>query len=198
MKGRLILGLVVAVALLAGITIPVGSAFAATSANVTVTGAPSFIAITNSPNTWTINGIDGNGFIAPNTEYYANPSGASGDVTPPTATVVDGDCQFTVTNASSSIPLDITVNWGNFSGGDAMLNSGDKATNGANTFAAAAYCTGMTYSAAPTAKVTGSSVMKDELTAATLKWGLYIKTQSGAWSSGSVMTSTVTITATAD
>ena len=195
---KLILGLVVVVALLAGIAIPVGSAFAATSANVTVTGKPTFIAITNSPNTWTINGIDGNGYIAPDTQYYANPAGASGDITPPTATVVDGDCQFTVTNASSSIPLDITVNWGNFSGGDAMTNSNDKTTNGANQFAAAAYCTGMTYSAAPDAKVSGSAIMKDELSAATLKWGLYIETQSGAWSSGSVMTSNVTITATAD
>lgn len=194
---RTILGLVVVVALLAGVLSP-SLAFAATSANVTVTGAPSFIAVTNSPNTWTINGIDGNGYIAPDTQYYANPSGASGDVTPPTATVVDGDCYFTLTNASSSIPLDITVNWGNFSGGDAMTNSNDKTTNGANSFAAASYCTGMTYSSAPDAKVTGSSLMKDELSAATLKWGLYIETQSGDWSSGSVMTSTVTITATAD
>jgi hypothetical protein len=194
---RLILGLVVVVALLAGVLSP-SLAFAETSANVTVTGKPTFIAITNSPNTWTINGIDGNGYISPDAQYWANPSGASGDVTPPTATVVDGDCQFTLTNASSSIPLDITVTWSDFSGGDAMTNSNDKTTNGANQFAAAAYCTDMTYSAAPSANTSGSAVMKEELSAATLKWGLYIETQSGDWSSGSVMTSNVTITATAD
>lgn len=197
MMKRFIVGLVLVTSLLFGMLIPSVS-FALTSANVTVTGAPSFIAITNSPNTWTINGIDGNGFILVDTQYYANPTGASGDVTPPTATVIDGDCQFTVTNASSTIPLDLTVNWGHFTGGDAMQNSGDKAANGANAFAAAAYCTGMTYADAPVAKVSGSSVMKDEWTGTTLKWGLYIETQSGAWASGSVMTSTVTITATAD
>jgi len=193
---RLIFGIAVTLALVSSLVPSV--AFALTSANVTVTGVPSFIAITNSPNTWTINGIDGSGFIQPDTKYYANPNGSSGDVTEPAATVADADCQFTVTNVSSSVALDLTVNWGNFSNGDAMKNSDDKTANGANTFAAASYCTGMTYANAPDAKVTGSSVMKDELTAATLKWGLYIETQTDPWTSGTAMTSTVTITATAD
>ena len=198
MKGRLILGLVLTVALLAGIVLPASSAFADTSKTVTVTAKASFIAITLDVNTWTINGIDGNGFIAPDTKYYANPTGATGDVTAPTATVIDGDCYFQVTNASSSVPLDLTVNWGHFTGGDAMQNANSKTTNGANAFAAAAYCTGMTYADAPSANVSGSAAMKDEWTGATLKWGLYIETQSGAWTSGDVQTSTVTIVATAD
>ena len=198
MKGRLILGLVLTVALLAGIVLPASSAFADTSQTVTVTAKASFIAITLDVNTWTINGIDGNGFIAPDTKYYANPTGATGDVTAPTATVIDGDCYFQVTNASSSVPLDLTVNWGHFTGGDAMQNANSKTTNGANAFAAAAYCTGMTYANAPSANVSGSATMKDEWTGATLKWGLYIETQSGAWTSGDVQTSTVTIVATAD
>ncbi len=48
------------------------------------------------------------------------------------------------------------------------------------------------------AQTTGSSVMSNEFTGATLKWGVVCETQSDAWTTGSAMTATVTITATAD
>ena len=187
---RLFLTLTILLALLS----PVGVVFAASSLNVTITAIPTFVAITNDPSTWSINGITGNGFIVSNTVYYANPLG---DTTAPAATVADGSCRFTVTNASSNVPLDLTVTFGNFSNGDASTNS-NTGSNGATTFGAYSWYSGMTYSNKVVAKTTGSSLLYDEWTGSTLKWGAEIKTQSNAWTSGTTMTATMTITATAD
>ena len=173
---------------------PVGVVLAASSSNVTITAIPTFVAITNDPSTWTINGITGNGFIIPNTVYYSNPLG---DTTAPAATVADGSCRFTVTNASSSVALDLTVTFGNFSDGDASTNS-DTGSNGATSFGAYAWYSGMTYSNKVVAETTGSSLLYDGWSGSTLKWGAEIKTQSNAWGSGTPMTATMTITATAD
>jgi hypothetical protein len=187
---RLLFTLTILLALLC----PVGEVFAASSLNITITAIPTFISITNTPATWTINGITGNGFILPNTTYYSNPLG---DTTAPAATVADGSCRFTVTNASSSIALDLTVTFGNFSSGDASTNS-NTGSNGATTFGAYSWYSGMTYSSKVVAKTTGSSLLYDEWSGSTLKWGAEIKTQSNAWGSGTPMTATMTITATAD
>jgi len=112
--------------------------------------------------------------------------------------VVDGECRFTITN-TSSVATDLTVNFPHFTGGDAMQNS-DDGIAGVGEFGAYSYCTGMTYS---TGKVvaanSGSGVMKNALAATTnIKWGLTITTQTDVWTSGTSMTSTVVITATAD
>jgi len=187
---RLLFTLTVLLAMLC----PVGVALAASSQNITITAIPTFIAITNTPATWTINGITGNGFILPNTTYYSNPLG---DTTAPASTVADGSCRFTVTNASSSVALDLTVTFGNFSNGDASTNS-DTGSNGATSFGAYAWYSGMTYSSKVIAKTTGSSLLYDEWSGSTLKWGAEIKTQSNAWTVGTSMTATMTITATAD
>jgi hypothetical protein len=186
--------LLVTITILFAMLCPVGVVFAGSSSNVTITAIPTFIAITNDPSTWTINGITGNGFILPNTTYYSNPLG---DTTAPAATVADGSCRFTVTNASSSIALDLTVTFGNFSSGDASTNS-NTGSNGATTFGAYSWYSGMTYSSKVVAKTTGSSLLYDEWSGSTLKWGAEIKTQSNAWGSGTPMTATMTITATAD
>lgn len=194
-KWKRILGLVSVVAIAAALALP-GTVFAASSANVTVTGTPLFLSITNTPNTWTINGIVGSGTISEDTKYYANPLG---DTTPPSATVDAGECQFNVSVAAGATTCDLTVNFGNFSGGDAvMTNSNDKTTNGATEFAAAAYCTGMTYADAPDAKSSGSSEMYSTGLAAgaSLKWGLMIETRTDAWTGSGASTATVTITAT--
>ena len=61
---RLIISIVMAVTLL---VIPVSGALAATSQNVTVTATPAFISISNTPTTWTVNGLTGSGVIAENT-----------------------------------------------------------------------------------------------------------------------------------
>ena len=167
-------------------------------ANLSVTAnfalGASVIAITNDPSTWTINGITGSGYIDPNITYYSNPLG---DLLSPGATVNDSVCYFTVTNSSSNVPLDLTVTFGNFSGGDTMTNS-NLGSNGATTFGVYAWYSGMTYSNKVIAKDTGSSVLYDEWTGSTLKWGVEIKTRSDAWTNGNISTASMTITAIED
>jgi len=187
---RLVISIVLALALA---IIPASGALAATSQNVTVTATPAFISIANAPSTWSINGITGSGVIAPNTTYYSNPLG---DTTSPSATVVDGECRFTVTN-TSSVATNIVVNFPNHTGGDASTNS-NLGTNDTTKFGAYSYYSGMTYSSKVIAKASGSDNLITSLAAATnFKWGLEYKSQSDAWTSGSAMSSTVTITATA-
>lgn len=109
---KVLIGLVLALVMVFSFAVP---AFAATDATITVTATPAYISMTNSPNTWTLNDIVGDGVspkgtIAVDTIYYANPLG---DGTAPSATVVDGECQFNITN-TSTITTDVTVNSGNF------------------------------------------------------------------------------------
>jgi len=171
-------------------------ALADTFQNVTVTATPSFISIGNSPSAWAINDVAGAGgkVILVDTVYYSNPLG---DTTVPSDPVVDGECRFTITN-TSSVAINLTVNFPNHSGGDASVNS-DLGTNDTVKFGAYSYCTGMTYSTGKViAMKAASSVMKSGLAAGVgIKWGLTYKSQSQAWTSGTAMTSTVVITATA-
>lgn len=189
-KRRILVGLVVFVLTLLSVV----PAMAATSDDVVVTATPEFIAITNSPATWTVNGIAGSSVILVSTTYYSNPLG---DTTTPSATVVDGECRFTVTN-TSSVAIDLTVNFPNHAGGDASTNS-DTGSGTATSFGAYGYYSGMTYSAKVIMKAAASAVLVDALAATTdIKWGIEYDSQDNAWTSGSDMTSTVTITATAD
>lgn len=175
--------------------IPAGTALAATSQNVTVNATPSYISITNAPDYWVLNGITGNSRISINTVYYSNPLG---DTTTPSATVVDGECQFTITNAST-VAIDLTVTCSDFSGGDADMTNSDDGSNGATSYGAYCWNSGMTYASKVIMKTTGSSVMKDALAALTnIKWGAEIETQTDAWGGGSLSQATMIITATAD
>lgn len=189
---RLILSTILALVLALSISLPV---LAATSANVTVTATPEYIAITNAPTTWTINGISGSGVIQTSTTYYSNPLG---DTTSPTVTgVVDGECRFTITN-TSSVAIDLTVLFPHHTGGDASTN-GDTGAAGTTTFGAKSYFTGQLEAGWVIAKNSGSTVGKNALAATTnIKWGLIYASQTNAWTSGSAMSSTVNIAATAD
>jgi hypothetical protein len=191
-----LLPILIAVILIFAIAIP---ASAATTATITVTSTPAFIGISIAQNTWTVNGIDGAGFSVINTNYYSNATGATGDVTAPENPVVDGDCYFTMAN-TSTIPTNITANMVDFTGGDASANiNTGYATNGAGTYGASTYISGAAWPAAAVIlKSSASSAMKSSLAASTaLKFGVAIKTQSGAWAAGTGMTSTITVTATA-
>lgn len=133
--------------------------------------------------------------ILVNTTYYANPLG---DTTPPSATVVDDECTFTITNPSS-VAIDITVTWGSFTGGGADMTNSDDGTNGATTYGAYSWFSGDLYSSKVIIKSSGSSVGKDALAAtADIKWGAEILTRTDAWTGGTSSTSTLTVTATAD
>ena len=190
---KLLLSLVLALVMTFGVALP---AYSAAAQEVAVTATPAFIGIANAPSTWAVNDVAGatGKSIAPDTVYYSNPLG---DTTIPSDPVVDGECRFTITN-SSSVITDLTVNFPSHAGGDASTNS-DLGSNAATSFGAYSYCTGMTYSTGKViAKTTGSAVMKASLVALTnIKWGLTYESQSNAWTSGTNMTSTVTITATA-
>lgn len=199
---KIIVATVLALVLVAFVAVPV---LAETSQDVTVTATPAFISITNEPDTWSVGDVaaETTARIAPSTTYYSNPLGAT---TVPVDPVVDGACRFTITN-TSSVAIDLTVNFPNFTSGDAMTNinqtAGDTFTEaGADSFVAWSYCTGMTTYETDKmlAKAAGSSVMKDALAATTnIKWGLEIQTQTGDWTSGDTMTAEfVVITATAD
>ena len=189
---RKLLPIILSILLLLTIAVP---AIAADSQDVTITATPLYLAITNTPNTWTLNGITGAGTISPDTVYYSNPLG---DTTTPSTTVVDGECRFTVTCSSGATTCDLTVNCGNFTGGDAnMTNSGD-GSNGATTYGAYSWYSGMTYASKVVMKASASSELYSTGLAAdaSLKWGAEIETQTNAWSGGSSSTATMTITAT--
>ena len=187
---KILLSFLLAVVL---VLLPVTGALAATD-TVTVTATPSFVGISNSPSDWTLNSITGDSIIDSNITYYANPGG---DTTAPSATVVDGECYFTLSNTSSEA-TNVSIDINDFTGGsDPMVNS-NSGTNGAGTFGAYAWYSGMTYSSKVIAKTTNSDVLRSSLPANTdLKWGMEITTQSDAWTGGTSSTATITITVTA-
>jgi hypothetical protein len=187
---------------LALVVVPVGSAFALTSQNVTVTATPLYLSITNSPNTWLINGLGGgteSGKIKPNTTYYANPILNADDTTPPSSTVLNTQCNFTVTNAVGAETCDLTVTWGAFTGGGAAMTNSENGGNGTTTYGAYCWYEGMTYSEKVVVMSSGSTKMYTVGLAAntSLKWGVEILTRTDDWTSSTSSTSTtLTITAT--
>jgi hypothetical protein len=156
------------------------------------------VGIANAPSTWIVNGLKdppadriGDGKIRRNVTYYSNPLG---DNVTPSATVVDSECRFSLTN-TSNIHTDVSVNFPDFTSGDAMTNS-NLGSNGANTFGAYAWYSGMTYSGKVVAKDTGSDILVSDLGETTnIKWGLEVKTQTLAWTTVTPMTSEVVISA---
>jgi len=199
---KLILVIMLVVMMTLGLT---GMALAATSDTITVTATPAFVGISNSPATWLVNGINGapapkvgDGRIRRNIVYYANPLG---DVTAPAGdNVTDAECQFSITNIST-VHTDISVNFPDFVGGDAMTNinqdSGDvNVVNGVNAFVAWSWYSGMPYANKILAKATESDILLSDLGETTnKKWGLEIKTQTGAWTVPDSMISSVVVSA---
>lgn len=190
---KLVFSVLLSLALL--LSLPVSQVFAATEDTVTVTATPAFISCSNAPGTWTLNDIVGDGVspkgtIAPDTMYYSNPLG---DGTAPSATVVDGECRFTLTN-TSTVTTDVFITVGDFSGGSANMTNSNDGSNGASSFGAHSYCTGMTLASWVVCKASGSAVTKEDLAPTTdIKWGLGIETQTGAWAGGTSSTATITI-----
>lgn len=160
--------------------------------DVTVTASPSYISFSSAPTTWTLNGITGGGKIDENTTYYANPLG---DTTPPSSTVVNGECQFTWTN-DSTVNIVITCNWGAFTGGDATMTNGNTGSNGATTFGAYSWYSGMTYSSKVITKSSGSDSLYTTSTPGEDKyWGAEITTRTDTWTGSGDSTATLSITA---
>jgi hypothetical protein len=175
---------------LALVVIPVGSAF---GADVTVTATPSYVTLNNTPITWDVGNAGTK--ILPNTTYYSNPLGGT---TPPSATVLDGECHFTADTTGSTVNTTLTVTWGTFTGGGCDMTNSDTGSNGATTYGAYCWYSGMTYTNKVVVKSTGSDAMKSAHAPGSVKWGVEIKTRTNDWTSGTASTSTLTITATAE
>ena len=190
------LGLIAVLAVASTLVMP-SMVLADDHAHVTVTARALFLSITNTPNTWTVNGIVGSGSVNVDTIYYSNPTG---ETTAPSATVLAGECQFNVSNYASGTPCDLTVDWGAFTGGDTTMTNSGTGANGATTYGAYSYYEGQTFANAVVVKTTGSNEAYNASTGlaagASLLWGLQIETRTDVWTGGGASTSTVTITAT--
>ena len=160
--------------------------------DITITAAPSFLEFGSAPISWTPNGITGSGKIDENTTYYAN---LVGDTTAPSATVVDGECYFTWSN-NSSVNIEITVNCGAFTGGDCNMTNSGTGSNGATTYGAYSWYSGMTYSGKKVVQASGSDVLYTTVTPGEdKKWGAEITTRTNTWTGSGSSTATMTITA---
>jgi len=190
---RLILSLVISLGLLVSFA---GNVLAATSQDVTVTATPDYLSITNSPDSWTLNGITGDGFIFVNTTYYSNPLG---DTNVPSATVLDTECRFTVHNPLGAETCDLTINFSDFTGGDAVMVNSNDGTNGLFEFGGYCWYSGMTYTNKVIMKTAGSDMMYSLglVEDTDLKWGAEIKTRLSNWATSDPSTATMTIIATA-
>jgi len=164
----------------------------ASATDITITATPGYVSFSSAPTTWTLNDITGDGFINVDTVYYANPLG---DTTPPSATVLDAECQFTWTN-DSTVDIEVYVDCGSFTGGDADMTNGGTGSNGATTYGAYSWYSGMTYASKVIVKSSGSNVLYTTVTPGEdKKWGAEIETREDAWTGGDASTATMTITA---
>jgi hypothetical protein len=197
---RTILAIMLALALVA---IPVSSALAQSSEGVVVTADPLYLSISNDPDTWLINGINGTGQIDVNTTYYSNDVSDTADPDDDNNNVVDaGTGHFTVTNAVGADTCDLVITWGDFTGGDANMTNSNDGSNGATTYGAYCWYEGGAYPGV-IVKDSGSDKMYTDGLAAsgTLVWGVEITTRTNAWAGGTASQSTgveaLTITAVA-
>ncbi len=194
---KIVIGLMVAVLLTVGLVSPM---VAGTSQNVTVTATPSYIAIANTPGTWTINGVKGDAMILTDTIYYAIGAAKASDVTAPGETVVAADCRFGLTD-TSSVNITLKVTMEDFAGGSANMANSEDGSNGATNYGAYSYYEGMTYADKKVVKEVaniGTTTAMYTSTAAggaDIAWAIQVETQTDAWAGSTPSTSTLTITA---
>ena len=184
-----------AICLVVGTTIPT---FAASTATVTVTNTTQFLSITNNVSTYNFNatGVAHAG-VLPSTTYYSNPT--TSQVTAPSTTVVDGECAFDVTDASS-VAVNIVINAANMSGGSDNSTNGTAGTDaaGATSYGADVYVSGVLFASKVLCKSSASSTSISNLGATANKyWGLQINEQTNAWTGATPATFVVTLTASA-
>ena len=101
--------------LVMGSLIPSSAAFAAKTADVTITATPTYIAITNSEASWAI------GNVAENTTYWWTTDGNA----PDPSTFEDADMKSTI-SCNGTVTVDISLHAHNFTGGTGWtLNATD-------------------------------------------------------------------------
>ena len=193
-KRKWLLGLftlVLAVSLVIGMAVPT---MAATTAVVTVTNTTQFLSITNNVSTYNFNATGAaHAGVLPSTTYYSNPAS---QIVAPSATVVDGECAFQLTDASS-VAVDIVFTASNMSSGDASTN-GNTGTAGATSYGAYTYVSGVALASKVVCQSSASAVGISNLGASSTKyWGLQLNEQTNAWTTITPATFTLTATASA-
>jgi hypothetical protein len=191
MKVKRLLSVLIALVLILAFTVP---SLAATTAPVTVTQVFAFIGISNSASTYTLNSDNsGTGKVAPSTTYYSNPLGST---TAPSATVVDAECEWTLTN-TSNIATDLTFLMADFAGGSDNSTNGNTGSAGATSYGCYTYISGVALASAVLCKSSGSGVGLSNLGATTnKKWGIKFLTQTNAATGPTAATSVLMCTAT--
>jgi hypothetical protein len=167
---------------LALVLVQVVPAFAATTADVTITATPEYLAMTvsNAPNTWAI------GAIAENTTVYW-----TADTLVPAEPLEDGDMKETITN-TGSVTSDVDVKCADFTGGVGWTMSADE-TPGANEVNLRAGITGMANLAAMVQVTNIDIELIDSLAASgTKKFCLILET--GTFTDGVAKSGTCTLT----
>jgi hypothetical protein len=158
-------------------------AMAATTADVTITATPTYIALTNDSGNWTI------GTVVENTTYYF-----TADTLIPAEPLVDGDMVGTITN-TGSVAEDIDVKCADFTGGVGWNISADDSP-GADEASVRAGITGMANRAAMIQVINTDTELKDNLAASgTIMWCAELET--GTFTDGVAKSGTLTLTASA-
>jgi uncharacterized ubiquitin-like protein YukD len=190
-----VLSTIIAIISVLVISIPVG-ATATTSQNITVTNTPQFISISNNTSTYNFNATGAAHLgVLPNTTYYSNPGGQT--TAPTSGGVVDGECAFDITDASS-VAVDLTVNAADMSTGSDNSTNGNTTTPGASSYACWTYWSGVAFTSKVLCKSSGSGVAYSSLGATSNKyWGIEIIEQTNAWTGATPATFVVTVTASA-
>ena len=160
--------------------LPMTGVFAATTADVTITATPEYLAITNDTGNWAI------GAIAANTTVYF-----TADDLVPAEPLVDGDMKGTITN-TGSVTSDVDIKCADFTGGVGWTLSADEspALNEVNLRAG---ITGMANLAAMVQVTNGDIELIDSLAAAgTMKWCMILET--GTFGDGVAKSGVTTLT----
>lgn len=162
--------------------VPAAGVFAATTADVTVTATPTYIAITNTEASWAVGNVD------ESTKYWW-----TADDLAPAEPFVDGDMKSTITN-TGSVAEDIDVEAIDFTGGLGWTLVA--ASPVANEVVLAAGATGYANEAAMLELIdaTPQELTSNLAAAGTIMWCMKLET--GTFGDGALKTSTVTLTAT--
>ena len=161
--------------------VPFSGAFAATTATVTITATPEFLAMTNDTGNWAI------GVIAEATTVYF-----TADSLIMAEPLVDGDMKGTITN-TGSVAEDIDIKCADFTGGVGWNIREADNVPGADEVAIRAGITGMANRAAMIQVKNADSELKSNLAAAgTIKWGAELLT--GTFTDGVAKSATLTLT----
>jgi hypothetical protein len=176
-----LIGILLAISLVLGVSVP---AFAATTADVTITATPTYIAMTNSENTWALGVI-----TATSTYYWTSDNLVAAEP------LVNGDMKSTITN-TGSVAEDIDIKVAAFTGGVGWAISTDDSP-AADEVSIRAGITGMANRAAMVQVITTDVELKDALAASgTIMWCMELEA-AASFGDGVAKTGVVTLTASA-